>query len=90
QKEQQAAEGASLSSEDADVSNEPEDMNEQEDMDELDDLERELNAMNLAGSEAPKAKESTDVASQDIVDRMARLGLASNDKVCVSHAGIAA
>ncbi|KAJ2787771.1 hypothetical protein GGI15_000472 [Coemansia interrupta] len=58
------------------------DVSDVQDGDELDDLERELNAMNLAGSsEAPK--DAADATSQDIADRMAKLGLASNDKVCV-------
>ncbi|KAJ1721549.1 hypothetical protein LPJ53_003925, partial [Coemansia erecta] len=79
QQQQQPLDASSLSSSsdhagDADVSDE-------QDGDDLDDLERELNAMSLAGSEAQK--DSADAASQDIVDRMAKLGLASNDKVCV-------
>ncbi|KAJ2587708.1 hypothetical protein H4R99_008053, partial [Coemansia sp. RSA 1722] len=59
----------------------------------LDELERELNAMNLASevsAKAPADVDSTDerrpeADNQDIIDRMAKLGLSSSDKgkVCV-------
>ncbi|KAJ1844880.1 hypothetical protein LPJ57_009384, partial [Coemansia sp. RSA 486] len=54
----------------------------------LDELERELNAMNLASevsAKAPADVDSTDerrpeADNQDIIDRMAKLGLSSSDK----------
>ncbi|KAJ1844969.1 hypothetical protein LPJ57_009365, partial [Coemansia sp. RSA 486] len=54
----------------------------------LDELERELNAMNLASEVSAKAPADVDSTgerrpeadNQDIIDRMAKLGLSSSDK----------
>ncbi|KAJ2853188.1 hypothetical protein GGI22_004964, partial [Coemansia erecta] len=50
----------------------------EDDSSELDDLERELNSMSLASCENPVAKEQE---QQDMIDRLAKLGLSSQPKV---------
>ncbi|KAI7824188.1 hypothetical protein BX661DRAFT_45823 [Kickxella alabastrina] len=54
--------------------------------DDIDDLERELDAMNIggSGSAAPVIKAVEDNGQQDIINRMAKLGLStSTNSVCV-------
>ncbi|KAJ2557147.1 hypothetical protein EV175_001518 [Coemansia sp. RSA 1933] len=51
---------------------------DEDDSSELDDLERELNSMSLASSDKPAAEEQE---QQDMIDRLAKLGLSSQPKV---------
>ncbi|KAJ2724376.1 hypothetical protein GGI07_001977 [Coemansia sp. Benny D115] len=84
----QAPEPAALHTQDSADS----DADADDDLDDLDDLERELNAMSLENGSSKQmagpglAKDApADVgAQQDIIERMAKLGLSSdNNKVCV-------